>query len=64
MTKTATLTSTVSRKLARFCTDESGATAIEYAMVGPGIGAILAATVYGLGGTVKELFTQLEGMFT
>ena len=63
MTTTATLTSTVSRQLARFCADESGATAIEYAMVASGIGAFLAATVYGLGGKVKALFTTLAGMF-
>ena len=51
------------RLLARFVVDESGATAIEYAMVASGVGAFLAATVYGLGGKVKGLFTTLAGMF-
>ena len=38
------------RDLARFCADESGATAIEYAMIAAGIGSVCsAATVYGLG---------------
>jgi pilus assembly protein Flp/PilA len=54
---------TLTRKMARFCADESGATAIEYAMVASGIGAFLAATVYQLGGKVKNLFTTLSGMF-
>ena len=63
MTKIDTFTSTAGRQLTRFCADESGATAIEYAMVASGIGAFLAATVYGLGGKVKNLFTTLAGIF-
>jgi pilus assembly protein Flp/PilA len=47
----------------RFRADESGATAIEYAMVASGIGAFLAAAVYGVGGKVKALFTTLANMF-
>jgi pilus assembly protein Flp/PilA len=54
---------TLSRRMACFWADESGATAIEYAMVASGIGAFLAATVYQLGGKVKTLFTTLSGMF-
>ena len=49
--------------LTRFYSDERGATAIEYAMVASGVGAFLAATVYGLGGKVKDLFTTMSGMF-
>jgi len=49
--------------LARFYSDEGGATAIEYAIIASGIGAFLAATVYGLGGKVKDLFTTLSNMF-
>jgi pilus assembly protein Flp/PilA len=59
MTKIETLT----QRMAGFWADESGATAIEYAMVASGIGAFLAATVYQLGGQVKNLFTTLSGMF-
>jgi pilus assembly protein Flp/PilA len=58
-----TLTSSTGRQLARFYSDESGATAIEYAMVASGIGAFLAATVYTLGGKVKNLFVTLSNMF-
>jgi pilus assembly protein Flp/PilA len=59
MSKNDSLTSTI----ARFWNDESGATAIEYAMVASGVGAFLAGTIYTLGGKVKTLFTTLAGMF-
>ena len=45
---------TGSRQLRRFCADESGATAIEYAMIASGIGAAVAATVYSLGSTRQD----------
>jgi Flp pilus assembly pilin Flp len=42
-------------RLARgFRQDESGATAIEYAMIAAGIGATIATTVWGLGSAIKE----------
>jgi pilus assembly protein Flp/PilA len=63
MTKIDTLTATASRHAAHFFADESGATAIEYAMVASGIGAFLAATVYTLGGNVKDMFTTLASLF-
>jgi pilus assembly protein Flp/PilA len=63
MTKIDTFTTTAGRQFARFCSDESGATAIEYAMIASGIGAFLATTVYTLGGKVKNLFTTLAGIF-
>jgi pilus assembly protein Flp/PilA len=55
MMKIGTLNSTISR-LARFCTDESGATAIEYAMIAAGVGGFIAATVLGLGEQLKTTF--------
>ena len=63
MTKIDTLTATASRHAAHFFADESGATAIEYAMVASGIGAFLAARVYTLSGNVKGMFTTLAGLF-
>ena len=39
---------------ARFCADERGATAIEYARIAAGIGATIAGTVWGLGSALKE----------
>ena len=37
----------------RFRADQSGATAIEYALIAAGIGATIAATVYNLGTNIK-----------
>jgi pilus assembly protein Flp/PilA len=50
------------RLLARFAADESGATAIEYAMIASGVGATIASTVYLLGDRVKALFTTVSGL--
>jgi pilus assembly protein Flp/PilA len=58
-----TFAANAARAISRFCSDESGATAIEYGIIASGVGAFLAATVYGLGGKVKALFTSLSGMF-
>ena len=38
----------------RFRADQSGATAIEYAMIAAGIGVTIATTVWGLGSALKE----------
>jgi len=59
MTKFDTFTSTA----ARFFADESGATAIEYAMIASGVGAFVAGSVYSLGGKVKGLFSSLSDLF-
>jgi pilus assembly protein Flp/PilA len=45
----------------RFRADESGATAIEYAMIAAGIGATIAATVYNLGSTLKTVWWDKVG---
>jgi pilus assembly protein Flp/PilA len=57
-------TSTAGRQLKRFCADESGATAIEYAMIASGIAVAIMTMVYTLGGKVKTLFTTVSGMFS
>ncbi len=41
----------------RFLRDESGATAIEYAMIASGIAVAIAATIVSLGSSVKGLYT-------
>jgi pilus assembly protein Flp/PilA len=64
MTTINTLTSTAARELARFAADESGATAIEYAMIASGVGVAVASAVYALGSQVKTLFTTLAGLMT
>ncbi|HWL31507.1 MAG TPA: Flp family type IVb pilin [Xanthobacteraceae bacterium] len=46
----------VARTLARFCSDERGATAIEYALIASGVSVAIAATVWNLGETLKTQF--------
>lgn len=45
---------TVLHAAQRFARDERGATAIEYAMIAAGVGATIAATVWGFGTALKE----------
>ena len=49
---------------ARFFDDESGATAIEYAMIAAGVGGFIAATVMNVGSTLKSTFyDKLAALF-
>ena len=43
----------------RFLDDESGATAIEYAMIASGIAVAIATTVVSLGTGVKGLYSSV-----
>ena len=43
----------------RFLHDESGATAIEYAMIASGIAVAIATTIVSLGSSVKGLYTSV-----
>jgi pilus assembly protein Flp/PilA len=63
MIRSEKLASAASRQSARFFADESGATAIEYALIASGVGAFIAATVFQLGGGVKNLFTSIQTAF-
>jgi pilus assembly protein Flp/PilA len=48
----------------RFLRDESGATAIEYALIAAGIGATVASTIWSVGAGVKaNLYDKLSNMF-
>jgi pilus assembly protein Flp/PilA len=50
--------------LRRFAACESGATAIEYAMIAAGVGAALAGTIQAMGSTVKtSLYDKLASIF-
>ena len=64
MTEVDTFTSTAGRHFKRFCADESGATAIEYAMIASGIGVVISTVAYTLGDKVKNLFTLASNMFS
>jgi len=59
-----TFTSTAGRQVRRLYAEESGATAIEYAMVASGIGVVVSTVVYTLGDKVKNLFTLASNMFS
>jgi pilus assembly protein Flp/PilA len=50
----------ISATLSRFVRDDSGATAIEYAMIASGVGVAIAAAVTSLGSGVKGLFTSVS----
>ena len=59
-----TFTSTAGRQVRRLYAEESGATAIEYAMVASGIGVVVSTVVYTLGDKVKNPFTLASNMFS
>jgi len=50
-------------KAYRFLQDESGATAIEYAIIAAGISIVILAAVQGIGTTLNSTFTQIENGF-
>jgi pilus assembly protein Flp/PilA len=43
----------------RFLRDQSGATAIEYAMIASGIAVAIASTIMSLGTSVKGLYSSV-----
>jgi Flp pilus assembly pilin Flp len=47
----------------RFLVAERGATAIEYAMIASGIGATIAAIVFGIGGNITtNLYNKIASL--
>jgi pilus assembly protein Flp/PilA len=51
--------------LQRFFKDESGATAIEYALIAAGIAVAISGAVWALGSGIKTTFyDKLAGMFS
>jgi pilus assembly protein Flp/PilA len=46
----------MNRLLARFFTDETGATAIEYALIASGIAVVIVGAVQGLGTSVNDMY--------
>jgi pilus assembly protein Flp/PilA len=55
------VTNSAVQLLRRFRADQSGTTAIEYAMIAAGIGATIAATVYNMGSQVKTALWDKVG---
>jgi Flp pilus assembly pilin Flp len=52
MASKTSIWSATTRAAGRLLVDERGATAIEYALIASGIGAAVAAIVFGVGNTV------------
>ena len=48
---------------ARFVDDESGATAIEYALIAGGISIVIVAAVQGIGSKLVATFTSVQNAF-
>ena len=51
----------VRNHIAQFLKDESGATAIEYALIAAFIALILITAVTGVGTELKAIFTDVDG---
>jgi pilus assembly protein Flp/PilA len=50
----------MSRLLARFAREESGATAIEYALIAAGMSVAIITALSGLGSKLNMAFTSLQ----
>ena len=50
----------MSKLLARFQKDQSGATAIEYGLIAAGISIAIIATVFGLGTNLNTVFGSVS----
>lgn len=46
--------------LMRFWRDEAATTAIEYALIAAGISVVIVASVNAIGGSVKNLYTNVS----
>lgn len=54
------LTSFIVRQTKHFTRDESGATAIEYAMIAAGIAVAIIAAVNALGTSTNSMYTTIQ----
>jgi pilus assembly protein Flp/PilA len=50
----------IAGSLLRFVRDESGATAIEYALIASGVSIVIVGTVATLGTNVKAMFSSVS----
>jgi pilus assembly protein Flp/PilA len=53
------LTPAIRPLLGRFLRDESGTTAIEYALIASGVSIVIAAAVVALGSSVQGMFNSV-----
>jgi Flp pilus assembly pilin Flp len=59
MSKYSTLRPTLALMRQRLVKNEEGATAIEYALIASGIGAAIAATVWGFGSALRDVYQKV-----
>ena len=57
---TNTLEANLKQLFAKFISDESGATAIEYGLIAAGIALAIIAVVNGLGSNLNEKFNNIN----
>jgi pilus assembly protein Flp/PilA len=57
---TKTLEANLKQLFAKFISDESGATAIEYGLIAAGISLAIIAVVNGLGSNLNEKFSNIN----
>lgn len=60
MQKLFEMTSFIAAQAKRLARDESGATAVEYAMIAAGIGVAIVAAVNSLGTTTKGMYETVS----
>ena len=53
----------ISKLMSDFLRDESGATAIEYALIAVGISIVIVAAVNGIGSSLNDRFTAVGAAF-
>lgn len=53
----------ISKLMSDFLHDESGATAIEYALIAIGISIVIVAAVTGIGSSLNDRFTAVGDAF-
>ncbi len=63
MTRLQALCENAGPQFRRFCANESGATAVEYAMIAVGIAVVIVAAVTSIGSSVKGAFTSASNGF-
>jgi pilus assembly protein Flp/PilA len=63
MTKLQALCANGAGSIRRFAKDQSGATAIEYALIAVGIAVVIVAAVSSIGGAVKASFIKASNGF-
>ncbi len=60
ITNAQSSTHALKRKLRKYLSDDSGATAIEYGLIAAGIAVAIIAAVFAIGDELDNLFTAIQ----